>query len=106
MFTRSKNYSNSNNVISPDRFIEVIDDINDIANSQLLYMLDQETERLSYTITRFEHRIDLIANEIYGSEKYSWVLLYLNRISVSDLTRHTVLRYIPIDRLKVIIQST
>lgn len=104
MFKRSKLYSNNGNNVSLDRYIEVIDGISDIANSQLLYYLDQEVEFEEYTITRFECRFDLISEDIYGHQKYDWILQYINRIRVEDLIRGRKIKYIPLARLTQIIQ--
>lgn len=101
MFKRTNN--KDSNDISPDLFIEN----DDYVNSELLWKLDEfeEDEYETYTITKYEHRIDLISKEIYGHEKYSWILLYINRVSLEDLVRHKVLNYIPIDKLTEIINS-
>lgn len=104
MYTRSKSILVSNN-ISPEKFIESIDDHNDIANSTLLHLIDTEDHRNIYEITKYECRIDLIAKEIYGSEKYSWLLLYMNRKSINELVRGVKLEYIPITRLEVLLTS-
>lgn len=100
MHTRSEEYIKSNN-LSPDIFIENFD----YANSELLYKIDKVTDYAEYVITKNEHRIDLIAIEIYGNEKYSWLLMYINRLSIDQLTRRTVLKYIPISELTEIINS-
>lgn len=104
MYKRVKTYISSSEV-SPDRFIESINDIPDYANSTLLYKLDEEDTRSEYTITKYERRIDLIANEIYGNEKYSWILMYLNRVTVNELVRGKVLEYIPMTTLENILRS-
>ena len=105
MYTRTKTYLQSSN-IDPIKFIETTDsNITDINNSTLLYMLDEESNRSFWTITKNEKRIDLIAKDIYGDEKYSWILLYINRINVGELTRGTVLEYIPLATLLYIINS-
>ena len=101
MFKRKTEYAKSNN-ISPEIFIEN----NDYANSELLWKLDQFTGHKYFTITKHEHRIDLIAKEIYGDEKYSWILMYINRVSLNDLVRRKVLKVIPKDELTKIINST
>jgi hypothetical protein len=103
MFKRSRSYAVSGKV-DPERFIENINDVSDLANSDLLYKLDQEMEsRRYYEITRYEYRIDLIAREIYGDIDYSWILMYINRLDVTDLVRGRKIQYIPPDILDEII---
>lgn len=104
MFTRTQDYSiNSNN--TPNRFIESINGVDDIANSTLLYRLDREVTRRQYTVTKYEHRWDLIANELYGSVSYSWILEYTTRIPESQLVRGVTFEYIPLATMKSIISS-
>ena len=103
MFKRDNdNYINDGD-ISPNVFIEN----NDYVNSELLWKLDEfdEDDYETFTITKNEHRIDLISKEIYGSVDYSWILMYINRVSLKDLVRHKVLNYIPKDKLTEIINS-
>ena len=100
MYKRTSNLIKSNNV-SPEIFIEG----NDYANSELLWKLDQFNDYKTFTITKHEYRIDLISEEIYGDEKYSWILMYINRVSIQELVRHKVLNYIPIDKLDNIIAT-
>lgn len=100
MYRRSKEYIKSGK-IDPSRFIEG----SDITNSELLYKIDNLKEYNTYTITKYEHRIDLIAREIYGEESYSWLLLYINRLSVDDLVRGVKLNYIPKDSLTKILST-
>lgn len=88
MYTRSKEYVKSNKV-SPELFID-----DTVQNSELLYKIDRITEYKKYTITRYEHRADLIAKDIYGSADYSWLVMYINRISIDGLVRGVVLNYI------------
>jgi hypothetical protein len=89
--------------VSPEIFIEG----NDYANSELLYKLDQVDSYSQFMITKNEHRIDLIAEEIYGGhgEDYGWILMYINRVSLNELVRHKILNYIPIKELTAIINS-
>jgi hypothetical protein len=58
-----------------------------------------------YVITKYEHRADLIAKDIYGDESYSWMLLYMNRIGVEGLVRNRVLKYILKSQLDSLIDS-
>lgn len=71
----------------------------DIMNSEMLYILDQSIVRKEYTITKFEHRWDLICKDIYGSTDYVWVLQHVNKCSMRELIRGKVLQYIPLDTL-------
>jgi hypothetical protein len=98
MFRRAKQFVKSNEV-SPDKFI----DGEDIWNSELMYLLDQETDLKEYYVTKYEKRIDLISVDIYGEERYSWILLHLNRINLEDIVRGINIKYIPINRLREII---
>lgn len=105
MFKRTESYALSSD-LNPLRYIENTELAGlDLANSTLLYMLDKETEYLEYTITRYERRIDLISIDIYGSSDYSWIVMYTNRIKISELVRGVKLKYIPINRLQVILSS-
>ena len=101
MFKRTKQIIKSNDV-SPEIFIEG----NDYVNSELLTKIDQVDEYKTFIITKNEHRPDLIAEEIYGDEKYSWLIMYINRVSLDDLVRHKVLNVIPLSKLTDIVQST
>lgn len=87
--------------LAPNKFIKN----NDYVNSELLYKLDQFDECKPFIITKNEHRIDLISKEIYGDDRYSWILMYINRVSLKDLVRHKVIYFIPIDKLNEIIDS-
>lgn len=100
MFRRKTQYIRSDDS-SPELFIEGLD----YANSELLYILDNEVNLSDYLITRYEHRIDLICSDIYSTDKYSWILLYINRIKVSELVRGKVIKYINKDRLITILNS-
>lgn len=100
MFRRSKEYIKSGKV-EPSRFIEGLG----YNNSELLYKIDEVREYNTYTITKYEHRIDLIAREIYGDEMYSWVILYINRISIDELVRGVKLNYIPKESLTKLIST-
>lgn len=104
MYTRTKGYLQSSN-IDPIKFIESKDNLTDIGNSTLLYLLDECTNRYTWKITKNEHRIDLISKDIYGDEKYDWVLLYINRCTIKDLIRGKILEFIPLNYLLSIINS-
>nr|DAX54267.1 MAG TPA: baseplate wedge protein [Bacteriophage sp.] len=98
MYKRSKSILVGTNV-GIDRYVEDIDGIPDLSNSTLLYMLDNETEREPYKIAKYENRIDLISEDIYGDSKYSWILMYINRIGIGDLTLGRTIYKIPQDNL-------
>nr|DAK84273.1 MAG TPA: hypothetical protein [Caudoviricetes sp.] len=105
MYTRSKSVLASNSV-SSDRYIEDKGGVPDIANSTLLYYLDNCSERNIYTITKYEGRIDLISEEIYTKPEYSWILMYTNRItSLDELTLGRDIEYIPMNKLNAIFKS-
>lgn len=101
MYTRTKQFIKSSANLSPNLFI----DGNDIHNSEVLVKLDRLKDRKLYEITKFEHRIDLISNDIYKTSDYSWVLLYMNRIKIEDLVRGTYIEYVPEDEIRNVINS-
>ena len=100
VFTRKRSFVKSDNA-SPNLFIEG----DDIFSSGLLHKVDKCSDRETYLVTRYEHRIELISKEIYGDEKYSWLLLYMNRMSVEDVVRGAVIKYILKAQLDAIIDS-
>lgn len=100
MFTRQRNFVKSDKV-SPNLFVEG----DEIFSSELMHKIDKCTDREMYMITKYEHRADLVAKDIYGDESYSWMLLYMNRIGVEDLVRNRVLTYILKSQLDSIIDS-
>ena len=58
---------------------------NDVFNSSFLSILSNpDLPRISYTITEYEYRPDLIANEIYGSSSYEGILMLQTGLSLSD----------------------
>jgi hypothetical protein len=101
MYTRTKEYVRSN-ATDADRFIENIKSISDYANSTLLKYLDECDTLLDYTITKYECRVDLISKDIYKSDRYSWILMYINRMSIEDFIRGRVIKYIPIKYIEQI----
>lgn len=90
MYRRTKQYVKSEDT-DPNIFIDGFD----YNNSELLYRLDEVTEYEIYTVTKYEHRPDLISLDIYNDVKYEWIILYVNKITVDDLVRGLKLRYIP-----------
>jgi len=103
MFKRNTDDYITDGDISLSVFIEN----NDYVNFGLLWKLNEfdDDDYETFTITKNEHRIDLISKEIYGKVDYSWILVYINRVSLKDLVRHKVFNYIPIDKLTGIINS-
>lgn len=65
----------------------------DIFNSELLYKLKTLGVKDQYQITKFEYRIDLICEDIYGSGDLMDELLLYNQVGINELTRGTVLNY-------------
>ena len=104
MFSRSKEFIKSSGR-DVNRFIEDKSGVADLSNSLLLKLLDEEEDKLPYTINRFDGRVDLISKDIYGTDEYSWILMYTNRLKVDQFTRGTLLWYIPLKRLKLIFDS-
>lgn len=98
MFGRNKFFIRSSSV-SASLFVEG----NDVANSELYYLLDNCIDRQTYTVTKYEHRLDLIAQDIYGSTDYAWIIQYLNRISNEEVLKGKVLEYIPLTTLENLI---
>ena len=105
MYTRIKSVLASNNV-SVDRYIDHKVGVPDIANSTLLYYIDHCPDRLIYTITKYEKRIDLISDDIYANQDYSWILMYINRFtSLDELTLGKHIEYIPKIKLDEILKT-
>jgi len=102
MFTRTSSYARTNNV-EVNLFVQG----QEYCNSELLYKLDRVTEYSDFKITKHEHRIDLISEDIYGdyNSKYAWILMYINRISVDELTLGRVIKYIPLKDLTNLINA-
>lgn len=101
MYTKVKQFVKSSKP-SPENYMKGSDNKN---NSLLLYKLDNYEDLSYYTITKYEHRIDLISMELYDTAEYSWILLYLNKISIADLTLDRVIYYIKLSDLKQLINS-
>lgn len=65
----------------------------DVFNSYIVRKLnDPSLVKVSYVVTRFEYRPDLIANDIYGSTDYTGMLMSQCRMSISSYRRGTVIR--------------
>lgn len=76
----------------------------DVYNSKLLRVLvDPSITRVSYMITKYEYRPDLIAEDIYGSSEYCGLLMAQLRLSLNGFVRGNVLRIIPKKELDNII---
>lgn len=79
---------------------------NDVYNSLMLRKLsDPSLNKVSYIITHYEYRPDLIAREIYGSEEYCGLLMAQCRITVNGYRRGVVLRVISKSDLQNIINN-
>lgn len=98
MFRRQENGKSS----SSENFTKYIEG-RDVFNSYLIYKLgDPSLTKVSYVVTRYEYRPDLIAKDIYGSSDYTGVLMSQCRLSLDGYTKGRVLRIIPkadIDRI-------
>lgn len=99
MYTRSKEFTKSN-ATDLTRFVETIGISSDYANSTLMKYLDESEDLEQYTITKYEGRVDLISEDIYGDTKYSWILMYINRMNIDEFIRGKVINYIPIAYLE------
>lgn len=97
MFNKKNKISESKQDLS-----NYIDDY-DLFNSLLFDKLrDPSIKRISYTITKYEYRPDLIAKEIYGDEKYMGLLIYTCGLNLEQYQVGVVLQVIPksdLDRL-------
>lgn len=100
MFGREKFFIRSSNV-SASLFVEG----DDVQNSEFYYLLDNCIDRKTYLVTKYEHRLDLISIDIYGSNEYAWVIQYLNRITNDDILKGVTLEYIPIETLNTLIST-
>ena len=100
MFTRANKIIS--NIEELGNYIEGFDVYNSLFLNSIL---DPNLERVSYRITRFEYRPDLIAEEIYGSSSYSAILLISTGKRVSDLTAGTVLYVVPKSTVDEIIRN-
>lgn len=78
----------------------------DVYNSKILRDLaNPALNKISYMITRYEYRPDLIAKDIYGSTDYTGLLMAQCRISVEGYVRGAVLRIVSKDTLDSIIKN-
>lgn len=77
---------------------------NDIFNSKFLYLLPRLPMVDTYTINRYEMRIDLISMDMYGQDVSDLILLY-NNVKVEDLLRGTILAKFSLDDLDNLIIS-
>lgn len=76
----------------------------DVFNSYIIRELNNPSRnKISYVITRYEYRPDLIAEDIYGSTDYCGLLMSQCRMSVSGYTKGNVLRVLSKDDLDRII---
>lgn len=78
----------------------------DVYNSKLLYRLsDPEIDRVSYEITTYEYRPDLIAIDFYGSIDYLPYVILNSGIGLEQFTKGTVIKLIPKETILGIINS-
>lgn len=57
---------------------------NDVYNSKLLRLLNQLPAVGTYRIKRYEYRIDLISQDMYGKDVADLIMIY-NNVKISDL---------------------
>lgn len=57
----------------------------DVFNSKLLKFIPFLPSMGAYQITKYPYRLDLISDEIYGSQDYGEALLLYNNKSIRDL---------------------
>lgn len=61
---------------------------NDVYNSSFLSIISNSAyPRITYVITEYEYRPDLIAREIYGSSTYEGLLMIQTGLVLEDYTR-------------------
>lgn len=61
---------------------------NDVYNSSFLSIISNSTfPKITYVITEYEYRPDLIAREIYGSTSYEGLLMIQTGLVLSDYTK-------------------
>ena len=64
----------------------------DFFNSELIYRLQELPQVGTYTVTKWERRIDLIARELYEDEIYAPLIMIYNDIGILDITLGKELR--------------
>lgn len=73
-------------------FNQYVED-HDVFNSYLVRRLnDPSLVKVSYVITRYEYRPDLIARDIYGSTDYTGMLMSQCRMGVAAYRRGMIIR--------------
>jgi hypothetical protein len=79
---------------------------NDVYNSTLLSILQNSTfPKINYTITEYEHRPDLIANDIYGSTTFEGLLMLQTGLGLEEYIRGRVISIIPKSSLLSILDN-
>jgi len=78
---------------------------NDIFNSQLLYELNRVTELIPYQIKSYQYRPDLICSDIDYPVEYEWILLFINKIDITEYRTGEVIYYIPRKIIDNLIQT-
>ena len=99
MYTKSKSMGSKKQDLS--NYVEGYD----IYNSKLLELLkDPKIETVEYTITKYEYRPDLIAQDFYRDEKYTGILMITCGIGLEEYIRGVILKLIPKSVLDRIIE--
>lgn len=81
-------YTKGNTMISSKEELSNYVEGLDLFNSQFLYMLtNPELERQVYEITVYEYRPDLIAEDFYGSTKYTGIVMAQVGVGLAGLKR-------------------
>lgn len=78
----------------------------DVYNAEITELInDPKLNWTTYTITTFEFRPDLIAEEVYGDVKYLGVLFLLCGTSFENYTKGTVLSLLPKEEINKILEK-
>lgn len=99
-------YNKSNSIISNKENLTNYIDGYDIYNSYLLVVLnDPSIPRVSYEITAYEYRPDLLAKDFYGSTNYMGLLILQASRGLETYKRGSILTLIPKNTLDSILSS-
>ncbi len=89
-------YSKANKIISDKAELSNYIEGFDVYNSQLIEkMKDPDLPKVMYEITVYEYRPDLIAQDFYGSDAYTALILLQNGVGLEFYTKGAVLELIP-----------
>lgn len=93
MFTYENNYAGS--ALDTDRYLKDVQDCKDILDSFLVRGLQNLKKDGEYRVgDHVKGRMDLIAQELYGSFQYWWMLYAMNEVkSPEELKAGTLLKY-------------